>query len=115
MKAGGQRLAPSPVPVAAFSREYLDNGRVVYDADRRRFGTVADFDQPGSCFVVRTTTPDASLCIPLGLVTRVRRGRVYVSKSVTDLSGRLLHSYGPEPGCFLRTLLSWFHVTEPGA
>jgi len=115
MKADGQSLAASPVPMAAFIREYLDNGLAVYDADRRRFGTVADFDQPGGCFVVRTTRPDASLCIPLGLVTKVRRGRVYVSKSVTDLSGRLLHSYRQEPSCLLRTLLRWFHVTEAGA
>lgn len=115
MKAGSQSLTPSPVPATAFIREYLDNGLAVYDVDRRRFGTVADFDQAGGCFVVRTTTPDASLCIPLGLVTKVRRGRVYVSKSVTDLSGRLLQSSGPERSWLFRTLLRWLRVAEAGA
>ncbi|MEA2636901.1 MAG: hypothetical protein QOH92_3668 [Chloroflexota bacterium] len=115
MKAGSPGVVSSPVPVSAFIREYLDNGLAVYDADRRRFGTVADFDQSGSCFVVRTTTPDTSLCIPLGLVTKVRRGRVYVSKSVTDLSGRLLHSYRPERSWLFRTLCRWFRVTKARA
>ncbi len=115
MKAGSPGVVPSPVPVSAFIREYLDNGLAVYDADRRRFGTVADFDQSGGCFVIRTTTPDASLCIPLGLVTKVRRGRVYVSKSVTDLSGRLLHSYRPERSWLFRTLCRWFRVTTARA
>ena len=115
MKAGSPGVGSSPVPVSAFIREYLDNGLAVYDADRRRFGTVADFDQSGGCFVVRTTTPDASLCIPLGLVTKVRRGRVYVSKSVMDLSGRLLHSYRPERSWLFRTFVRWFRVTKARA
>ncbi len=113
MNAEREGLVGRAVPVTAFVREYLDNGLAVYDADRRRFGTVADYDWSGGCFVVRTTTPNASLCIPFDLVTKVRRGKVYVSKSVRDLSGRLLHSYRPERGWFIRTLSRWLHITEP--
>jgi hypothetical protein len=114
MKAGSQDVAPNPVPVTAFIREYLDNGLAVYDSHRRRFGTVADYDRSGGCFVVRTSRPEASLCIPFSLVSRVRRGKVYVSKSVRDLSGGLLHSRRPERRWLFRTLSRWFHVSEPG-
>lgn len=89
MKASSPDVAPNPARVSAFIREYLDNGLAVYDAGRRRFGTVADYDQSGGCFVVRTSTPGASLCIPFSLVSRVRRRKVYVSKSARDLCGRL--------------------------
>ncbi len=114
MNAGSRGVAPTPVHVRAFIREYLDNGLAVYDSHRRKFGTVADYDPSGGCFVVRTSTSGASLCIPFSLVSGVRRRKVYVSKSVRDLSGRLLHSYGPERGWLTRTLLRWVHVTELG-
>lgn len=108
MKAVSAVVAANPVAVSEFIREYLNNGLSVYDVDRRRFGTVADYDWPGRCFVIRTTAPNASLCIPFDLVTKVGRGKVFVSKSVRDLSGRLLHSSGPEGGRFYATLLRWF-------
>ena len=107
MKAGSAGAIATPVAASEFIREYLNNGLSVYDADRRRFGMVADYDWPGCCFVIRTTTPDASLCIPFDLVTKVGRGKVYLSKSVRDLSGRLLHSSGPERGRFFATLFRW--------
>jgi len=74
--------------ITGFIREYLDNGLAVYDANRQRFGTVADYDRPGGCFVVRTSAPAGALCIPFTLLREVRRGRVYVSKTAQDLSGR---------------------------
>jgi hypothetical protein len=111
MRHSGPGVAPNPAPVAVFIREYLDNGLVVYDADRRRFGTVADYDRSGGCFVVRTKAPDAWLCIPFSLVSRVRRRKVYVSKSARELSSRLLPSGWPDPGWF-SALLRWFHITE---
>lgn len=108
MKTGIAGMVANPVAVSEFIREYLNNGLSVYDVDRRRFGTVADYDWPGCCFVIRTTAPNASLCVPFDLVTKVGRGRVYVSKSVRDLSGRLFHSSGPERSRFFATLLRWF-------
>ena len=108
MKTDSAGMVANPVAVSELIREYLNNGLSVYDVDRRKFGTVADYDWPGRCFVIRTAAPNASLCIPFDLVTKVARGKVYVSKSVRDLSGRLLHSSGPERSWFYTTLFRWF-------
>jgi hypothetical protein len=107
MTAGSADMVANPVAVSEFIREYLNNGMSVYDVDRRRFGTVADYDWAGRCFVVRTTAPNAALCIPLDLVTKVRRRKVYLSKSVRELSGRL-RSSAPERGWLSSTLFRWF-------
>lgn len=113
MKA--EPVAANPTQVTAFIREYLDNGLAVYDDDRRIFGTVADYDRSGSCFVVRTSTPDTTLCIPFSLVSRVRRGKVYVSRSARELSGRLLHPGRPDRGWTFERLFRWLHVVEASA
>ena len=54
MKASSPDAAPNPARVSAFIREYLDNGLAVYDAGRRRFGTVADYDRSGGCNVSKS-------------------------------------------------------------
>jgi hypothetical protein len=110
MSATSQGVAGNAVAVTEFIREYLDNGLAAYDADRRRFGTVADYNRSGSCFVVRTSAPDASLCIPFSLVRQVRRGRVYVSKSARVLTGRPSPSAALEQGSSANALRQLFRT-----
>lgn len=72
----------------ALVREYIDNGLDVYDATRKRLGTVSDYDRPGGGFVVRLSQAGRSLFIPLQFVKKVRQGRVYLSELAHDLIRR---------------------------
>lgn len=72
----------------AFVREYIDNGLDVYDATRKRLGTVSDCDRPGGGFVLRLGQAGRSLFIPLQFVKKVRHGRVYLSELASDLKRR---------------------------
>jgi hypothetical protein len=67
-------------------REYFDNGIEVYDACRKPLGTVLDFDRPGDGFVVKLTQAELCLFIPMRLVTKVKRGRVYLSEIAGNLT-----------------------------
>ena len=69
----------------ALVREYFDNGLDVYDACRKRLGSVLDVDRPGGGFVVKLTHPEVCLFIPLQLVAKVKRRRVYLSEITRNL------------------------------
>lgn len=69
----------------ALVREYFDNGLDVYDAWRKRLGCVLDLDRLGGGFVVKLTHPEVCLFIPLQLVAKVKRGRVYLSEGTRNL------------------------------
>ena len=104
-------LAPNVVVVRNFTREYLDNGLVAYDEDRKRFGVVSDYDPAGHCFVVQINHAAISLCLPVSLVKKVRRGKVYVGACADDLTDRtvtiLSQSFGPR----LRGILARLFVS----
>ena len=72
----------------AFVRQYFDNGLAVYDAAGKRFGVVADYDRPGGGFIVHRAQPPAGLYLPMRLVRRVGRGKVYLSQLARNLIGR---------------------------
>jgi hypothetical protein len=88
----------------AFVRQYFDNGLAVYDAAGRRFGIVADYDRPGG-FVMHLVQPPAGLYIPMRLVRKVGRGKVYLSEVARNLTSRPLEE-GPSPGRSRPPLLS---------
>ena len=67
-------------------RQYFDNGLEVYDACRKTLGRVLDFDRPGDGFVVKLTQAELCLFIPMRLVTKVKRGRVYLSEVSRNLT-----------------------------
>lgn len=80
--------ADSDVAMSVLIREYLDRDVAVYDAGRKRIGAVTDYDCAGGCIVVRMNGPAQALCIPFSFVTRVRRGKAYLSKFIAELYGR---------------------------
>ncbi|HET9849970.1 MAG TPA: hypothetical protein VFR68_15650 [Candidatus Dormibacteraeota bacterium] len=97
----------------AFVRQYFDNGLAVYDAAGKRFGVVADYDRPGGGFVVHLVEPTAGVYIPMRLVRKVRRGKVYLAELARNLTRRSLDE-GPrirQPHLLLR-LLSGLMPTE---
>ena len=71
-----------------FVRQYFDNGLAVYDAAGKRFGIVADYDRPGGGFVMHLVQPPVGLYIPMRLVRKVRRGKVYLSELARNLTSR---------------------------
>jgi hypothetical protein len=73
-----------------FVRQYFDNGLAVYDAAGKRLGIVADYDRPGGGFVVNLVPLPAGLYLPMRLVRRVRRGKVYLSELARNLTTRPL-------------------------
>jgi hypothetical protein len=87
-----------------FVRQYFDNGLAVYDAAGNRFGVVADYDRPGG-FVMHLVQPPAGLYIPMRLVRKVGRGKVYLSELARNLTSRPLDE-GPGPGQSRPPLLS---------
>jgi hypothetical protein len=66
-------------------REYLDNGLEVYDACRQPLGTVLDVDRTGDGFVVKVAQAEVCLFIPMRLVAKVKRGRVYLCEITRNL------------------------------
>lgn len=73
-----------------FVRQYFDNGLAVYDAAGKRLGLVADYDRPGGGFVVHLVQIPAGLYIPMRLVCKVRRGKVYLAELARNLTSRSL-------------------------
>lgn len=69
----------------ALVREYFDNGVEVYDARRKPLGTVLDVDRTGDGFVVKVAQAEVCLFIPMRLVAKVRRGRVYLCEITRNL------------------------------
>ena len=69
----------------ALLREYLDNGLEVYDACREPLGTVLDVDRTGDGFVVKVAQAEVCLFIPMRLVAKVKRGRVYLCEITRNL------------------------------
>ena len=66
-------------------REYFDNGLEVYDACRKRLGTVLDVDRTGDGFVVKVAQAEVCLFIPMRLVAKVKRGRLYLCEITRNL------------------------------
>ena len=62
----------------ALVRQYFDNGFEVYDARRKPLGTMLDVDRTGDGFVVKVAQAEVCLFIPMRLVAKVKRGRVYL-------------------------------------
>lgn len=77
---------PHETMATALVREFFDNGLDVYDARKQRLGTVLDFDRPGGGFVVRVTHSQVCLFLPMQLVAKIKRGRVYLSKCSETLT-----------------------------
>lgn len=69
----------------ALVREYFDNGVEVYDARRKPLGAVLDVDRTGDGFVVKVTQAEVCLFIPMRLVAKVKRGRVYLCEITRNL------------------------------
>lgn len=69
----------------ALVREYFDNGVEVYDARRKPLGTVLDVDRTGDGFPVKVAQAAVCLFIPMRLVAKVKRGRVYLCEMTRNL------------------------------
>lgn len=69
----------------ALVREYFENGVEVYDACRKSLGTVLDVDRTGDGFVVKVAQAEVCLFIPMRLVAKVKRGRVYLCEITRNL------------------------------
>jgi hypothetical protein len=105
-----RKLAPNGDLIRRFTREYIDNGLVVYDEDRNRFGVVSDYDRAGQCFVILVSHASISLCLPVSLVKQVRRGKVYVDSRADDLTDRTVTIPSQSVGTRLREIIARLFV-----
>jgi hypothetical protein len=76
---------PDETMAKALVREYFDNGLDVYDACRKPLGTVLDVDRTGDGFVVKVAQAEVCLFIPMRMVAKLKRGRVYLCEMTRNL------------------------------